>query len=229
MQIVRATKDLELGTELLFCYKTTVDFHTYGEAQQQLKPWGFLCRCGLCLARKETTGVVLNERKVLWNKLPDLLSGLMPPGSKLRPANAKKARKLLQQSETTYSAGVREPGAVRLELWAQYMRFGRALIQYGDYSEAIEMIVKGLEAYGFIITACPSCPISKGHKEPAEFHVQQWGVVEESLVMAFLDLFQAYKVVAPELCVVTKKYAETAYGILEGEKDTFLETHPQFA
>lgn len=169
MQIVRVTKDLEPGTELLFWYKNPVGFHTYGETQQQLKNWGFSCKCALCLARKETTGAALNERKVLWRKLQgfldDLMTGLTPTGGKLRPANVKKTRKLLQQMETTYSADERAPGAVRLELWVQYVKFGEALSRNGDYSEAIEMIVKGLEAIGFIITACPPHPNSKDTKD----------------------------------------------------------------
>lgn len=231
VQIVRATKDLEPGSELFFWYKSPVGYYTYEEAQKQLQNWDFTCACALCLARKKTAKTTINERKDLWTKIrgvtDDLMEGPMVASGKLRPANAKKVKKLLQQLEATYSSDERAPGAVRLELWSLYTEFGETLFRAGEFFEAIEMVVRGFEALGFIVTACPPRLNATPHESSAVFQVQQWGVAEESLAAGFSILYRAYKMAVPELAVVVKEYVETAYSIVVGEKDTILECHPE--
>lgn len=231
IQIVRATKDLEPGSELFFWYRNPESFHTYKETQNHLRSWGFSCACALCLARKKMTKTTLDQRKIFWEKIQhitnDLVNDLGPTGGKLRPSSVKKTKTLFQQMEATYSVDERAPGAVRLELWGLYIRSSQALCRNGNYAEAIEMAVRGLEALGFIVIACPPRPNATPHEVSAKFHVQQWGLADEPLVVVFSILYTAYKVVAPELVAVVKKYAETAYSIIAGEKDTILERHPE--
>lgn len=140
----------------------------------------------------------------------------------------KKLKKVLKQLDATYSAEERAPGAVRLELLSAYVALGEAMRVKGDCAEAIEWTVKGLETLGFILTACP--PRTTQESGGPGFHVQQWGsVVGEGVVAAFVILFRAYRVVAPELSVVVKEYTETAYSMAVGEKETILEVHPELA
>lgn len=169
----------------------------------------------------------MKDRKASWTVLQKVMGHLMNDNAK--PTHFKKAKKLLEQLEGTYSAEERAPGAVRLELWEAYFVLSETLRSNNNCAEAIEMAVRGLEAFGFIITACPPWPSSEPQKRPARFHVEKWGLTDEFVVLALVTLFRAYKVLAPDVSMAIKKYVETAYSMIVGEKDTILEEHPELA
>uniref|UniRef100_A0A0C4E007 SET domain-containing protein n=2 Tax=Magnaporthiopsis poae (strain ATCC 64411 / 73-15) TaxID=644358 RepID=A0A0C4E007_MAGP6 len=55
VQIIRASRDLEPGTELVFRYSTTTDHtDTYAETQAKLRHWGFECGCAMCIDKKSS-------------------------------------------------------------------------------------------------------------------------------------------------------------------------------
>lgn len=218
MQIIRATSDIDEGAELFISYRPALPFESYDEAQKRLSMWGFICDCSLCLDRKATSEKVLLERKSLNKELLQFL------GSENPASNISKARRVLKRLNWSYSAAAKEPGAVRMELWTYYHLLGKILTDAGKPSEAIEMILRGLEAMGFVITANPPRGDAKSSKP--ELRVRQWGQANWVSVYAFWVLYQAYESIAPENLAAARGYLELAYAMFVGEKDTVLDTFP---
>ncbi|KAL0929523.1 uncharacterized protein CTRU02_215422 [Colletotrichum truncatum] len=212
MQIIRATRDLEAGTELLFAYRAPQHLESYADVQKGLSSWGFMCNCELCLSRKETTDKTLAHRKALTKQLSKVLNshqGTVIPAVK----------RILLQMENTHSPGV--PEDIRLDLWDPYFALGAVLLSGGKPAECIQMIVKGMETLGFGITTTANGKMA--------FQVTRWGYLTDMTPWAFLHIYRAYERLAPELCVAAKQYAGMAYSILVGEEETLGDEFPQLA
>lgn len=217
MQIVRAARDLEAGAELLVSYKPPLPLESYDKVQHGLRFWGFTCDCALCLDRKETPERVLTERKSLSQKFDLLLQG--------GALNVAKAQKVLDRLGQTYSAAAMQPGALRLELSSPYFALGRALAAMGKPTQAIKMILRGLEAQGFVISASPRGGSEKSSKP--ELRVTQWGQSYWFPVEAFRALHRVYKTVAPENLTAARAYLELAYAMFVGEKESIRDIYPE--
>ena len=205
MQIVRATQDLDADTELLFPYRLSSALEPHGDAQKAFRHWGFTCGCGLCQEKQSTPAKTMRRRGDLSREF----------SAAVRDRRFPRARTLLEQLRKTYAerSGVPHP-----ELWHQHFELGMALSSHGgDGTEATRVLVRGLETAGFAIVACPPGDTSK---EPV-LEVTRWGQVDEPAMVAFLQLSLAYRELAPQLCAVAERYAETVYSIYCGEKDTF--------
>ncbi|KAK1973951.1 TPR domain protein [Colletotrichum cereale] len=212
MQIIRAARDLEAGTELLFGYRAPQHLESYADVQKDLNSWGFKCNCELCLSRMKTTDETLIHRKALTKQLSKVLNSY-------QGANIPGVQRILLQMEKTYPPGV--PGAIRLELWDPYFALGAVLFSRGKTAECIRMIARGMETLGFGITT------TAGGKMVLE--ITRWGYITDMVPWGFLHLFKAYESLAPELCVAAKKYAGIAYSILVGEEETLGDELPQLA
>ncbi|KAK6858118.1 SET domain-containing protein [Apiospora arundinis] len=57
--------------------------------------------------------------------------------------------------------------------------------------------------------------------------VKSWGMVVNSVVIAFRTLYRAYKPTAPDLANRAREYTATAYGLLVGEKETVFDEIPE--
>ncbi|KAH7026646.1 uncharacterized protein B0I36DRAFT_273719 [Microdochium trichocladiopsis] len=215
MQIIRATRDLDAGTELLFGYRAPQPLESYADVQKGLSSWGFTCGCELCLTRKSTTNEALARRKTLTKKLAGVLNGY-------QNTNIAAAQRILLQMEETYPPSANAPGAIRLELWDPYFAVGAALLSEGKPAVCIKMILKGLETLGFVVTATAPSAVKK-----AVLEVTRWGYMVDMVPWAFLQLFGAYERLAPEVCVTARSYAGTAYRIIVGEDETLTEQFPQ--
>ncbi|KAH6885425.1 TPR domain protein [Thelonectria olida] len=213
MQIVRATRDIPADTEIFFCYCVPDPLESYDDVQKKFDNWGFTCDCELCADRKATTREVLERRKIICKKLKDVLGDH-------HTTNAPKARRLLKTLEATYSA--KEANAVRLEVWDPCFALGEYSLSKGQPVEAIKMMVKGLEALGYEMTASPT----KGDAKPPRLEVTRWGLANDWVPWAFFNLFKAYKQLAPELCSSAKGYVERSYSMVVGEKETAGDIFP---
>ncbi|KAI8724149.1 hypothetical protein NCS52_00272600 [Fusarium sp. LHS14.1] len=213
MQIIRATKDIPANTELHFVYRSPEPMESYQDVQKGLSNWGFMCGCELCRERKATCDTTLQKRQEIYQDLKCLMSNR-------RFSQVTKARQLLSKLEQTYVG--KEPDAPKLELSQHRIALGCHLVEMKQPKMGIEMIVKGLEALGFVVIACPP---GKQFTRP-KFEVKKWGITTCHLPWAFLQLYQAYDSLAPELCQVARGYLETVYCIAVGEKETCRETVP---
>lgn len=219
MQIVRAAKDLDEGTELFFWYQIPRSHDFYHQSQKQFKSWGFKCVCPLCMERKLTTNETWKRRQTLEMDLVRAMGNQV--------IDATKAQHVLQSLEQTYSASALKPGGVRLELWEPYFALGHALCAMRKRPlEALEMILKGFEALGFVIVASPRLGTSKSQE--AKLEIKQWGLPNDFSVILFLQMSQLYVKLAPVLTDIAISYAETSYAIIIGEKETFTDAYPDF-
>ncbi|KAF5619109.1 TPR domain protein [Fusarium tjaetaba] len=210
MQIVRATRDLPADTELFFCYRPPVRFETYQEALKGLNHWGFTCGCELCLLKKATSSSVLQRRKVLTDDLQRLLD-------RSDSDSGAKASRLMKALEKTYPRN--NDCAIRLELWEPYFAFGAHLLKNNQLNFAANMILKGLEALGHSIIACPPDDIT----DRPRLEVQRWGLANDAVPWSFSNLAYVYRQLAPELCLAAEHYAEIYYAMVVGEKETWPE------
>ncbi|KAF6783610.1 tpr domain protein [Colletotrichum musicola] len=133
-----------------------------------------------------------------------------------------KALRLLEQLETCYPKRI---GAPRLELWDFYLALGENRLQNAAVSnmKALELIIKALEALGYVLVAAP--PARVPTKPTLE--MTRWGWINDHSIIAFIAIFHAYKArgLAPELCEVARGYARTAYTICIGEEETAGSTY----
>lgn len=220
VQIVRAARDMEAGTELLFWYKAPEEYKSYAETQAGLSNWGFKCQCALCLAKKSWSTQAMRTRQDLRGQLLRAMKG---PGMR-------NVRQFLDRMGATYSAAERARGAVRLELGEPYLALGALLLKSGKPADAVEVTLQGLEALGFIIDAFP--PRKKRLPGPSggaqnELSVKQWGLPVEYAHFGFYTLFQAYKQLCPSLVGPAKEYARTAFSIVVGDTSTVGDLYPE--
>ncbi|RSL93841.1 hypothetical protein CDV31_014539 [Fusarium ambrosium] len=215
MQIIRATKDLPAGTELTFVYRSPEPLESYQDVQKSLSGWHFLCGCELCLERKATPDATLEKRRAITENLKRLLNNVAF-------SRVARARVLLSELDQTYVR--EEPNAPRLELSQHYIALGCHLVEMKQTRAAVAMVVKGLEALGFIIIACPPGTESTQPK----LEVKRWGMSTGHLPWAFFQLYRAYEHLAPELCQVARHYLLLSYSMAVGEKDTCKGTIPDF-
>lgn len=211
MQIVRTTRDLQAGTELEFAYRQAEPMESYDETQKQLASWSFTCDCVLCESKKEASKDSLKIREKLMTKLTGILKCQAP-------LNTTKALALLKKIDKTYASGT----TIKMEIWDPYFALGASLLQSGNLVDAVSTFVRGLEALGFVITACPPGQDA----EEAKFIVSGWGLVNEFVPWAFVNIHRAYKGLESGLCSGARVYAETTYAMVVGEKETFADTFP---
>ncbi|KAI1773666.1 hypothetical protein F4818DRAFT_97598 [Hypoxylon cercidicola] len=231
MMIVRATEDMKAGTELRFQYQLPDPNETFEETQKKLKGWGFRCDCAMCLDKKRTPPSTLRERHSLYESRKP---GLRPGGPM---AQITRAAKVAENLEKTY-AGRQDtsPPLPRLELWDTYLSLGGALCEKGRLAEGLEMLIKALEALGFVVVACPPRDTGSSSKKKKKktttttmLEIKHWGSVNDYVVDLLSEIFQVYSRLAPELCETVKEYAGVAYSICVGEKETIGRRYPEFA
>ncbi|KAI1210829.1 uncharacterized protein F4807DRAFT_40365 [Annulohypoxylon truncatum] len=230
--LVRATRDLDAGTELLHAYHQPDPDETYEETRRATtRSWGFACGCALCLAKKETSVRTARERKALYRSLDPLLrrdNNNTTSSSSASAPQLARAAKVLGALEKTY--GPTKPGAApvpRLELWDPYFALAARLVQMDKPVDGLEMALRGLEALGYVVVASP--PRDAGKKKKGVLEIKRWGQVNEYVIYTFLSMLHAYGRLAPELCEVVKGYAGIIYSIVVGEKDTIGTRFPTLA
>ncbi|KAJ4111312.1 hypothetical protein NW768_011885 [Fusarium equiseti] len=203
MQIVRATKDIPANTELLFSYHPLSTLEYYGEVQEHLSDWGFVCECALCKDRKNTTKTQMQRRAIFLN---ESLAHFRGTGD----IDVAKGNRLLKGIKSTYNGKAAKK--VRIELAVAYTAacsyYARECMTFEGGNTAI----KALEALGFTI-------IASFTNQPS-LEVKEWGVLHNLVPFLFLQLVHAYRGVKPELCATARQYAKLAYSMLVGEDET---------
>ncbi|TQV94242.1 TPR domain-containing protein [Cordyceps javanica] len=219
MQILRATKNMDAGTELLFPYRMAQEPESYEDVQRELRKWGFTCSCALCQARLATPAVQLEKRKVLMKRLLSIadLTGANTLTKRLR---------LLDELKKTYSASY--PAEVpRLELAHTYFSTSRDYNQIGKLGKTVDALLDGLGALGYEITAVWPVRGRAADIVPTTlFEIKQWGLVDTTVPWALFNLHLASKSMAPSLAQTILDFAQTAYSIMVGEKETFHQVFP---
>jgi hypothetical protein len=103
--------DIAAETELLFHYHSPNPMEIYQDVQKGLRTWGFVCECGWCKDRKNTTRMTLKQRQEFSKQLTQETKD---PGT----IAIQKASRLLKGLERTYHGKAAKK--VRLELALAY-------------------------------------------------------------------------------------------------------------
>jgi hypothetical protein len=209
MQIVRATRDMEAGTELLFPYQSLSA--SYEKTQQNLNNWGFVCNCALCIAMQHFPKKVMQRRAFLRKDLEATFQS--PTG-----VDMARFERLLLQLSATYSGSVKSE--LRPDLLDPMLFVSKYKMDEGRIMEGLQWAIKSLRTAGYVLKAVPPENTSSSSK----LEVEVWGLVNDWVPGAFLILYRAYMMVAPELCAQAKEYIAITYSMCVGESETMVET-----
>ncbi|KAF4999582.1 hypothetical protein FGRMN_2330 [Fusarium graminum] len=213
MQIVRAAQDIPADTELVFSYRATTHSESLQDYQKKLERWDFVCSCELCKDRSKTGDAVRKQRQDLHDKFMEQI-----PSDE--PLDFAKATQLLRVVEKTYRG--KPAKKIRWVLAELYAYIGIRCRQDEDFVNAAEMIIKALEAMGFVIFATPP---GDATAEP-RFEVKHWGLVEHFVPWLFFQLVDCYDVINWGLVQAAEHHAKVAYSIIIGEHDSMWDVMP---
>ena len=210
--IMRATRNIAAGEEILFGY-TTLELNHICEKKKDgdLHGWGFCCCCEICMNDQETSNKKKKKRAALMKEL--ILTRERP----VDKAGLAAIEKLLAAVEQTYTAPA--SSVPRLALWGRYLNFSRFFASIHWPERVITTIWKALAAFGYVIKQDASSVFSP-------FQVEQWGMMDDSVVEAWVHLWTAYEILVPRcpgLCEKAEDYARITYKICVGEDKTFEE------
>ncbi|KAI0830010.1 hypothetical protein F5Y06DRAFT_307938 [Hypoxylon sp. FL0890] len=221
MLILRACRDMDADTELVFSYRIESANQSYEGVQNKLKRWGFACDCALCLDKWATNLLTLLTRQAI--------CGCFTRELKQNASTPRliEAKALIVSLYETYEASPEATTFPRIEMWYLYIRVGKELVNRDHPVEGLQSLVKGLETLCFIIEAyLPTSADEEKDEMKVVLEIKQWGEVNYHTVVAFYYLMKAYEKLAPELCEVAKGYANTAYTICVGDNSTIGKLYP---
>jgi hypothetical protein len=209
MMVVRATCDMDAGTELVWWYNSPTD-SIVADNKRRLDQWGFKCDCNICQDDRDTSAAMLAERKRLLKQLKQTFD---TPGS----AKANKAGRLLESMEKTYSKPANE--VPRLQFWDPCFAVAQIYVEQNRPEKSLEWIGKTLESIGFIFTGLDS--------SSTVFSIVKWGVIVDILIVIFMQARNSFLNVG-QLGKASRaeEYARVAYKVVVGEDDTFKDSYP---
>jgi hypothetical protein len=213
MMIVRAAKDLDVGTELMFPYEAPEGIYT-SKTERKFKNWGFVCTCALCEDIKATKSSEVTKRKNLLAQLDRLCkSGMIPQDM------STKFERLLKALNETYARPAEE--VPRLSLWDPQLLLTRIYMGKLDLTKGLESARKTLQTLSFVVTGLD--------RTSEALVVLEWGHTVDHLVEVFLHARSALEQLGlSEKSKQAKHYARVAYRILVGEDASFGDTYLSF-
>ncbi|KAF1959181.1 hypothetical protein CC80DRAFT_467564 [Byssothecium circinans] len=210
MMIVRATQDLEAGTEITFWYHMP-DATNLNEMQKNLKPWGFVCDCTICQDAKDTRAAVSSKREDLLGKMKSVCGSSASHG-----IQTDRMERLLRALDDTYTRPADE--VPRLALWDPQLLLARSYVAQNNMVSALKSVGKVLTALGFVVVGTDS--------SSTRFRVVKWGLVVDHLVEAFLHAQAAFMALgAWDDMKSAGEYAKVVYRIVVGEDTSFGSTY----
>jgi hypothetical protein len=212
MMLVRATRDMECGTEITFWYQVP-DGYAVQKMQDTLRrTWGFSCTCKMCIDAEHTHASVLAQRRKMMEKLKSLCKATA--ASQKTPTN--KVENVLKALDNTY---LRPADQVpRLLLWDPQLLLTRVYMARGNAKKALESVQQVFVHLGFVIAGTESVA--------ADFEIVKWGLVVDHLVEAFLHARDAYRwMEARGNAKRAEGYARIAYKVVVGEDSSFESTY----
>jgi hypothetical protein len=210
MMIVRASRDLEPGTEITFWYHSPVGT-SMKDLKGKLKHWEFVCDCTICQDAKATKSAVITKRQNLLESVRRAFNS-----SALHRNQIGGVERLLDTLNSTYMRPADE--VPRLLLWDPQLALAKAHAAQNNMVKSLELVGKVLTSLGFMVVGTDSSSTS--------FAVIKWGLVIDHLVDVFLlaqTAFAAMK--AGKDSIQAGEYARIAYRIIVGEDTSFGVTY----
>jgi hypothetical protein len=207
MMIVRATRDMEAGTEVTFWYH--VPGSTAADLQQKLKHWGFVCDCSICADERVASAAVLSKREGLRKQAKHLFESS-------GKAKTSKMETTLEELEKTYSKAATE--VPRMQLWDACLGLAQVYAKMSKPEKCLKWAAKALNSLGFVVAGLDSSPTA--------FSVAKWGLLVDQIVGAFLVVRDTFIAIgALEKSAQAEGFARLAYKMLVGEDSSFSTTY----
>lgn len=212
--IVRATRDMDAGTEITFWYKSpsNISEKTLDETH---KNWGFVCACAICLDTRATSAVIVRKRKKLNDDLKRAFN--MNSSDPARQIETEKIERLLDALNQTYTKPTED--VPRLLVWDPQLLLTRIYKSQNKASKTIESAVKVLTSLGFVVHGAAD-------SSRTLFTIVRWGLLVDHLVETLLHIRTAFAAMkAMKDSARADEYARTIYKILVGEGESFDATY----
>ena len=207
MMIVRATGNLEPGTEITIGYDRAAsvsrkDFH------DKLKHWGFACDCAICLDDRTTEASIFKRRDSLFDDLMLLHTSIRNQDN----IPTDKCERLIKAMNETYARPADE--VPRLLVWEWQQDLAIIYEEQNKWSESLEAVRQVLICLGFIVVGADA--------SPTRFAVIKWGHFMEPLHETFSIARTGFRAMGlPEDAEQADEYAKIAYKIAMGEDATY--------
>ncbi len=210
MMIVRASRDMEAGTEITFWYHNPHGI-SGKNSHEKFKQWGFVCGCAICLDARATDAVVLRKRRKLMEDLKRVFNS-----SALRRVEMEKIERLLDTLKQTYMQPVQD--VPRLLLGDPQLALTRIYVAQKKAAKSMESAVNVLTSLGFVVVGADS--------SHTRFAIVKWGLLVDHLVETFLHIRTAFTTMgAREDSGRAEEYARTTYKTIIGEDVSFKATY----
>ena len=213
--IVRASCDIEAGTEITFWYKSPEGISAK-DLDEAHKHWGFVCECAICLDARATSAVILRKRQNLIEDAKRAFNFFNFNSSAARLIETDKVEHLLDTLNQTYTQPAED--VPRLLLWDLQLALTRIYAGQNKADKTMESAVKVLTLLGFVVVGADS--------SQTLFTIVRWGLVADNSVETFLHIRTAFTATkAMKDSARAEEYARTTYKILVGEDESFNATY----
>lgn len=213
MMIVRASRDMEAGTEITFWYKSPDALKSAKDLDEAHKHWDFVCGCAMCLDTRATSAAVLRKRQKLTDDVMRAFHFDTPTAPK---AELERIERLIDSLSQTYTQPAKD--VPRLPLWDLQLTMTRIYASQNKVGKTMEFAVKVLTSLGFVIVGADS--------SQTLFTIVRWGMLANNLVETFLHIRTAFTAMkARKDSARAEEYAKTTFKILVGEDDSFDATY----
>ena len=141
--ILRATRDIPAGEEILLWYPSPNCDHSYEKTQENLRNWEFRCSCEICTHDWESSNKKKKKRAALLKELDFASTDIVGE------AGLAAIEKLFAAIEQTYT--VPAASVPRLLLWDPYLGLTRVYASIEEPARTITTAWKVMAALGFIV------------------------------------------------------------------------------
>ncbi|KAF2010165.1 SET domain-containing protein [Aaosphaeria arxii CBS 175.79] len=208
MMIVRATRDLDAGTELSFWYQVP-DFQlspTRGSQQERLQSWGFTCTCAICQDENHTTTATLEERM-------RIIVGLKR--AYFAPTEDKTKTQIIKRQLKALNATYTQPAedVPRLLVWQSQLELAQLYIKRQKPEKALNAAREFFTSLGYRVVGLDATT--------SRFEILRWGLFQDRSIQAFFVIYNAFLELQDwQNAKVAAKYAMTAVKVVVGEDDS---------
>ena len=207
--VVRASCDMEAGTEITFWYHNPSG-NSAKELQEKLKNWSFVCGCAICLDARTTDATVVVKRRKLMENLRRKFNSPV-----LRNVQMENIEHLLNELNETYTQPAED--VPRLLLWDPQLALARIYVAQKKVGKSLESVRKVLTSLGYVVVG-----VDSSH---TRFTIVRWGLLVDHVVETFLHARTAFATIGDRKnSKRAEEYAKTAHKIVVGEDTSFRTT-----
>lgn len=218
MLIMRATKDIAAGTEILIQYREPITDFTKASKRNPFEDRGFACTCDLCQSVESTDERDLQLREAVLGDLRLFMESAFVDGLDHDQIGilVVKINTLVATYDDTDSS------LPRLAVFEIKYALARIFDVGGLPSNAVSVAADCFNLLGYVLTGAV---VSENEPSSGPLAILKWGMLDYRLVRCWLILARAYRIIAPHLEHAARCYAMLFYKMVVGENHSFHSTY----